>query len=183
MLNGDGVTVDYTRDFEFIPKPFLIASDVRVPVGGYTYQNLYTAYTLGVRRKLSGSISFQQGQLYDGTKRTLGLSGGRLELSSQLALEPTLSANWVDLPWGRFTTTVIAERTTFTISPRMFVSALVQYGSANRTLSTNARLRWEYRPSSELFIVYSDGRDTTPTGFPSLVNRAFIVKVTKLFRL
>jgi hypothetical protein len=65
----------------------------------------------------------------------------------------------------------------------VFVSALVQYNSANNTFSTNARLRWEYQPGSELFVVYSDGRDTQGKGYPALVNRAFIVKVTKLFRL
>ena len=81
------------------------------------------------------------------------------------------------------TTTVVTDRTTYTINPRMFVSALVQYASASKTMSTNARFRWEYRPSSELFVVYSDGRDTTNIGFPTVVNRAFIVKLTKLFRL
>ena len=64
----------------------------------------------------------------------------------------------------------------------MFVSALLQYNSSTRTLGTNARLRWEYHPSSELFIVYSDGRDTTPKGFPELMNRAFVIKINRLFR-
>ena len=183
MVNGDGLTIDYMRDYEFIPKPFEIDPTVTVPVGGYTYQNLLAIYTLGVQRTLSGSVSYQQGELYGGTKRTLGVSAGRLELSSQLAFEPGISANWVDLPWGRFTTTVVTQRTTYTISPRSFLSALIQYNSSNHTLSTNARFRWEYQPASELFVVYSDGRDTNPAGFPALVNRAFIVKVTKLFRL
>ena len=183
MQNGDAITVDYTRDYEYIPRPFEIATSVFVPVGGYTYQNLQSTYTLGVRRMLSGSVSYQQGQLYGGTKRSLSMSSGRLELSSQLALEPIVSANWVDIPGGRFTSTVISERTTYTINPRSFLSALVQYNSSNRTLSTNARFRWEYRPASELFVVYSDGRDTTPTGYPTLVNRALVVKLTRLFRL
>ncbi len=183
QVNGDQLNVDFTRDYEFIPKEFEISKTVFVPVGGYTYNNLLTSYTLGTRRFLSGSVSFQQGQLYGGTKRSLALSSGRMELSSQLALEPSVSINWVRLPFGDFTQTVITERTTFTISPRMFVSALTQYASGSRTLSINARLRWEYKPSSELFVVYSDGRDTTPNGFPHLVNRAFIVKLNKLFRL
>jgi len=183
MVNGDGINLDYTNDYEFIPKPFDIATAVTVPTGGYSYQNLMASYTLGTQRTLSGTVSYQQGQLYDGTKKTIGISSGRLELSSQLALEPSLSANWVRLPWGTFTTTVLAERTTYTLNPRMFVSALVQYVSASHAFSTNARLRWEYRPSSELFIVYSDGRDTTGTGYPNLVNRAFIIKITRLFRL
>ncbi|MSO57155.1 MAG: hypothetical protein EXQ55_09605 [Acidobacteria bacterium] len=183
QVNGDRLNVDFTRDYEFIPRAFEISRGVSVPVGAYTYNNLLTSYTLGTRRFLSGSVSFQQGQLYGGTKRSVGLSGGRLELSSQLALEPSVSINWVRLPFGDFTQTVITERTTYTVSPRMFVSALTQYASSSRAFSVNARLRWEYRPLSELFVVYSDGRDTTLNGFPHLVNRAFIVKINKLFRL
>ena len=65
----------------------------------------------------------------------------------------------------------------------MFVSALVQYNSSNDALSTNVRLRWEYRPGSELFIVYDERRDTlVPTSFPQLENRAFIIKMNRLFR-
>ena len=64
----------------------------------------------------------------------------------------------------------------------MFVSALVQYNSSTHTFSTNARLRWEYRPGSELFVVYSEGRDTTPKGFPDLMNRAFVIKINRLLQ-
>ena len=68
----------------------------------------------------------------------------------------------------------------------MFASALLQYNSTNNLLSTNVRLRWEYQPGSELFIVYNDQRDTfmnlTNRGFPMLENRAFVVKLTRQFR-
>ena len=66
----------------------------------------------------------------------------------------------------------------------MFVSALraVPVGRPS-TVSTNARFRWEYQPGSELFVVYSDGRNTRTPGFPPpLQNRSLVVKVTKLFR-
>jgi hypothetical protein len=49
-------------------------------------------------------------------------------------------------------------------------------------VSTNLRLRWEYRPGSELFVVFNDSRDTLAPGFPDLVNRAFIVKLAPLLR-
>jgi len=38
----------------------------------------------------------------------------------------------------------------------MFASALVQYNSSGDVFGTNLRFRWEYRPGSELFIVYTD---------------------------
>lgn len=182
FFNSDRVTIDYSRDYEFIPRPFPIASNVTVPAGGYTYQNILTSYFLGLQHRLSGTVSFQQGELYGGTKRTLGLNGGRAEVTPQFTLEPSFSFNWVTLPWGSFTSSVITERTTYTISPRMFVSALTQYNSSNHTFSTNARFRWEYRPGSEVFVVYSDGRDIAVDGFPPVVNRAFVVKMNRLFR-
>jgi hypothetical protein len=54
--------------------------------------------------------------------------------------------------------------------------------TSTRSISTNARLRWEYRPGSELFLVYDDDRNTLTPGYPDLVNRTFILKVNRLFR-
>jgi hypothetical protein len=66
----------------------------------------------------------------------------------------------------------------------MFVSGIVQYSSAGASFGSNVRFRWEYRPGSELFVVYTDDFDTDArTSAPSLRNRAFVVKANRLFRL
>ncbi len=183
FFNSDRLTVQYTRDYEFIPEPFNIASNVAVPVGGYAYQSVIASYVLGRQHKFSGTVSFQQGSLYDGTKRTLELGAGRIGFTPQFAIEPNVSLNWVSLPGGEFTTSVITQRATYTFTPRMFVSALTQYNSSNQTFSTNARFRWEYTPGSDLFVVYSDGRNTASGGLPQLANRALVIKITRFFRL
>jgi hypothetical protein len=182
LLNSDIVTATYTRNYEFIPQPFPIAPGVTVPVGGYDYHAGQLSYALGTQHTLSGTVSYQDGSLYGGTKRTIAFATGRLEFSPHLAIEPTASINWVALPWGDFTSTVITARNVYSLTPRQFVSALVQYNAGTNTISTNARFRWEYRPGSELFVVYSDGRDTGFRGFPQLMNQAFIVKINRLFR-
>ena len=64
----------------------------------------------------------------------------------------------------------------------MFFSGLVQYNSTANQLGTNLRFRWEYQPGSELFVVYNDQRNTALRGAPMLENRAFVVKITRLFR-
>ena len=71
----------------------------------------------------------------------------------------------------------------FTMSTRMVTSVLVQYNSSNTALSSNVRFRWEYQPGSDLFVVYSDGRDTVGARFPRPQNRALVVKITRLVRL
>ena len=76
----------------------------------------------------------------------------------------------------------------YAFSPLMFASALLQYSSADRAFSTNLRYRWEYAPGSELFLVYTDERDmtdallATPTTVRGLKNRAFVIKINRLFR-
>ena len=103
-------------------------------------------------------------------------------MTSQFSLEPRVTLDWIDLSAGRFTTRLVGSRVNFTMTTRMAASALIQYNSTNATLSSNARFRWEYKPGSDLFVVYSDGRDTASRGFPRMQNRAFVVKMTRLFR-
>ena len=62
------------------------------------------------------------------------------------------------------------------------MSALAQYNSAAGAFGTNVRLRWEYEPGSDFFVVYSDGRDTTLGGLGRLESRGLVVKLTKLVR-
>ena len=63
-------------------------------------------------------------------------------------------------------------RVDYGFSPLMFASALLQYSSADRAFSSNLRFRWEYRPGSELFVVYTDERDTTDDAIATPTHRA-----------
>lgn len=64
----------------------------------------------------------------------------------------------------------------------MLISSLVQYNAASHALSSSVRLNWEYQPSSQFFVVYSDGRDMLGRGIPDLLNRSFAIKITRLLR-
>ena len=179
--NSDFLAIDYARNYEFLPLPFQIASGVQIPAGGYSFGSLTTAYTAGSQHRVSGKASFETGSFYDGDKQTATFSG-RVTMTPQLAVEPNISLNWIDVPQGKFTTTLVGGRTTFTMTPRMFVAALVQYSSSNTSLSTNLRLRWEYQPGSELFVVYTEGRSTLPPSGTELQSCGVVVKINRLFR-
>jgi hypothetical protein len=59
----------------------------------------------------------------------------------------------------------------------------VQWNSADHVLSSNFRFRWEYKLGSELFVVYTDERDSLlRQGYPDLRNRAFVVKFNRFMR-
>ena len=179
---SDRIGVNYFNTFEYVPRPFRIAPDVTVPVGGYDASSVRLTYHVGTQRRFSGDLRAEHGTFYDGDKTSVGVSTGRATFGPRLSVEPNTSINRVTLPWGSFTSTVVSTRVIFTIAPEMFTTALVQYNSGNNTVSSNARLRWEYRPGSELFVVYNEERDTFGQQFAGLANRSFIVKINRLLR-
>jgi hypothetical protein len=179
--SGDQWTAEYTRSFESLEQSFSVGRGVSVPVGAYSFDRVRTSYQMGPQRRISGTFSAVTGSFYDGSLTELGWRG-RIELSSRFYVEPNASWNHGEMVAGTFTTVLASSRVTYALSPRMFVSTLAQYQSRSQTLATNLRFRWEYQPGSELFVVYSDGRNTLGPGSPVLDNRSVIVKLTKLFR-
>ncbi len=178
---SDQFTVEASRNVERLATPFTVGRDLAVAPGAYDFADVRLSYQFGEQRRVSGTLSLSRGQFYDGTITSVGYSRGRIVASNQLSFEPSLTINRLDLPAGRLTQALLRTRADYAFTSRMFASALVQYNSNDRTFSSNLRFRWEYRPGSELFVVWTDERDTEPRG-PSLRNRAFVVKITRLFR-
>jgi hypothetical protein len=180
--NSDTFNLTYTHTYEFLPEVFGISPGVDLPVGAYRYGTTRVGYGIGQQRRVSGQLSFEHGSFYGGRRTSFGASRGRVNVSSQLSLEPTYALNRVTLPEGTFTSHLAGTRMTYTMTPLMFASALVQFRSDGRLVSTNARVRWEYRPGSEVFLVFNEERDTFGRRFPALINRAIIFKMNRLFR-
>jgi hypothetical protein len=180
--NSDNFSLDGTKNYELLARPFAIAPGVIIPVGAYDFHDATITYAFGQQRPASGTVSLQVGGFYDGTLTAVSLSGARVAVLKQFSLEPSMTINVVHLPYGDFTTRLFRMRSDYAFSPRMFASALLQYNSSDNTYSTNLRYRWEYQAGSELFVVYTDERDTGTSGSSGLRNKAFVVKVNRLFR-
>ena len=183
FTNSDVATIGVFDNFERLVRPFNVATGIDIPVGTYDFHTVHLSYAGGQQRKLSGTVVFEAGRFYSGDRRTIALNAARMQVTPQVSLEPSLSFNFVDLREGSFTATVVRTRTTYTVTPRMFVSGIVQYNSTNTSFGSNLRLRWEYAPGSELFVVYTDDYDTEARpNITPLRNRALVIKLNRLFR-
>jgi hypothetical protein len=180
--NSDRLHFEYNRSYELLVDPFQITPEIAIPIGGFSWGASGIVYQLGAQRRVNGTITAVHGAFYNGDQTTASYRG-RVAIATRLALEPQIAVNWIDLPAGSFTTKLVSTRATAPLTPRMFVSALLQYNSTNNSYSSNLRFRWEYQPGSELFVVFSEGRNTLLTGFPDLESRGFVVKINRLFRM
>jgi hypothetical protein len=181
--NSDRFVADVQQNHERLRRTFQLTPADAIPVAGYDFRDLFVAYSMGEQRPVSGTWSVQWGQYFNGHIKAVVYQRGRIALTPQLSIQPGLSINRIELPNARVTLNLATSRITYTVTPRMFVSGLIQYNSIASSLGANVRFRWEYQPGSELFFVYNDLRDTSRSGALLLMNRSFVVKLTRQFRL
>ena len=185
--SSDQLTFAATDNYELLLQPFTPpGADFTIPVGGYSFADYQVAYAIGQQRRINGQVALRRGDYFGGELTSLELSQGRIAVLPQMSVEPTVSFNWIDTPYGTFQSNLAVTRVNYAFNPRMFFSGLLQYNSADNSFSSNLRLRWEYSPGSELFVVYTDDRDVTngfrPDRGLDLRNRGFVVKFNRLFR-
>jgi hypothetical protein len=180
--NADRFSIAYRNTYEFVPRSFRLGSETVVPVDRYEFGGLKLGYTLARQRRVFGGLSLERGSFYSGRKTTLAASQAGLNLSRQMSIEPAYSLNWIEHRGNAFTNHAGGLRFIYTLTTRTFASALVQYSSASHAVTTNVRLRWEYRPGSELFVVYNDEEATGPSPAAAGSHRALIVKISRLLR-
>jgi hypothetical protein len=185
--NSDNFSLGFTQNYENLTDEARI-SGARIPAGRYSFREGQASFRLGPQRIFSANLSVSHGHYYGGTITSAGIGGGRVEVTPQISVEPSVSFNWIDLPSavepGRYDQHVAVTRVTYTLTPRAYVSGLVQYNSRSHTVSGNFRLRWEWAPGSELFLVYTEDRNTDVLGrWSALSNRGFVLKVNRLLRI
>lgn len=176
-----GFDLVHTKDV--LDRVFQIVPAVAIPAATYDFTQATGSYTLAGGKKVTGTVSATAGSFYGGTDRS-GTYTGRMAVNKHLALEPSVTFRWTELPRGSFTTQQYRARMFFAFTPWMFVSGLLQYNTNSHVVSTNVRLRWEYSPGSELFLAYNEEQtaDDPRAVVQGLRNRTFAFKFNRFVR-
>lgn len=179
-----------------LSTPFNIYQNRYIPVGVYNWARHQLTYGSPMNRKATVSFYERFGGYYNGT-----LNEARVRATYRA--NPRLAFSFSE-QWNRFHLLVTDGSLTAVPQPRDFsvlfgtletdyafsrflsLSTILQMDTANaQGASANIRLRWNYRPDSDLYVIYTAGQK-----FASLatVNPAqfyehrFVVKYTYSFR-
>jgi hypothetical protein len=131
-----------------------------------------------VRRRLIMIFFERFGTYYNGRLNEARIRG-TYRATERLSF--ALSEQWnrfrLPIPEGNFSVMVGSFQTNYSFSRFLTLSSLIQVDTANtQAVSANIRLRWNYRPDSDMYVIFTAG-----TRFPSLVATATVLR--KPFRL
>ena len=135
-------------------------------------------------RIFSGEVSYETGGYYDGRLSAYSVSG-RYAPSPRFELTADFEFNRIaDLGPMRQsrTTRLIGVGSRFAFNPRLRLSGFLQHNSLTSKDILNARLSWEFRPLSYLYVVYNSAANDEGL-VPDYSQRQLLVKFTYLLEL
>ena len=153
---------------------------LQIEEGDYQYTRYLLRYNSDQSKKLSGSIRYNFGNFYNGTRSTV-IGGLRYAPKPQIALSVDYehnNINNVGASQEDLDTDLYTANLRLALNPRAQLSTFYQYNSFNEQGRWNVRFSWEYQPLSFIYLVFNDTQ--TDVFDPMQQTRQFISKITFL---
>jgi hypothetical protein len=149
-----------------LTTPFNIYKNVFIPVGEYHWTRHQLTYGTSQAHRFIMTFFERFGTYYNGRLNEARVHG-TYRASERLSF--ALGEQWNRLrlptPGGNFSVMVGSFQTNYSFSRFLSLSSLIQVDTANtQAVSANIRLRWNYRPDCDMYVIYTAG-----TRFASLV--------------
>jgi len=154
MESGDSFEFDASINRELLDEPFEVSPGVVIQPRNYHFTRYRVVVGTASKRKLSGEVQWWFGEFYDGKLDQAAFSAN-WNPTPLVTVELSGEHDVGRLPAGRFTQDLVGTRLRLNISPDMQFSSYVQYDTLSRSLGTNSRFRWTFRPLGDLFVIYN----------------------------
>ena len=143
-----------------LTTPFNIYKNVNIPAGVYNWTRHQLTYGSPADRRWTAQAFERFGSYYNGRLNELRLRAGyRPNERLAFSLGPQWNRFRLPVAGGDFSVVFGALETDYAFSRFLFLSTIVQADTANtQGASANIRLRWNYRPDSDLYVIYTAGQ-------------------------
>lgn len=143
-----------------LTAPFNIYKNVSIPAGEYHWTRHQITYGSPQDRRLTVRLFERFGSYYNGNLNEARIRG-TWRANERLSFD--FGEQWnqfrLPIPDGNFSVLFGNFQTNYSFSRFLTLSSLVQMNTANReAASANIRLRWNYRPDSDLYVIYTAGQ-------------------------
>ncbi len=175
FANTSQFEITFNEQYTKLLYPFAFTSEEPLPAGKYRYRFVGASYDSDFRKTLSYSLGFEYGTFFNGDRIQFS---GELRYRRQpwgnfsLAFEQN-ELNFPD-PHGSTSLTLLGPKIEFNFSRDFFWTTFIQYNTQADNFNINSRLQWQFKPLSNIFLVYSDNYFIENWG-PK--NRALVLKM------
>jgi hypothetical protein len=158
-FNNGAYTDDdiYDTFIQLITTPFNIYKNIYIPPGLYHFARHQITYGSPQDRRFTVNLFERFGTYYTGRLNEASI---RFNYRPKPRFSVTGNTLWdrFTLPQGNFSVVLAGLQANYSFSRKLMTSAYVQMNTSyTQAMSTNIRLRYNYRPDSDLYVVYTSG--------------------------
>jgi hypothetical protein len=174
--------------FENVADTFSFSKTSFVPSGKYGFNQFETHLNSPKSNKFVLGLDAWAGSFYDGTRLTLG-GDPSWNIGSSLQLGLRYQHNFLNFNERNqsFSGGIAGFKALVMFTTKISISTFIQYNTAENTIITNFRLRYNPREGNDLYIVFNEGRNTyrdiEEPRLPLFNNRSILLKYTYTFTL
>jgi hypothetical protein len=147
---------DANSIYERLFEPFAISPGVVLPPGEYRFTRWRHFLSTASKRKLQGNIAWSFGRYWSG-HADMVTTGLTVKMPPRFTATFSTNQTFARLPEGRFTARILSTQVSYTASPFLSLSNLLQYDNLSRNLGWQSRVRWTLQPGNDVFFVFSQG--------------------------
>ncbi|HKW90204.1 MAG TPA: DUF5916 domain-containing protein [Candidatus Acidoferrales bacterium] len=158
-FNNGGYTDNDIADVttQRITTPLNIYKNIFIPVGLYHFARHQITYGSGLDRRFTYNLFERFGGYYGGSLNEFRVRGN-YRPTEKLSFAVSQTWNRFRLPVGNFSVDLASWQTNYSFNRFLTFTSVLQMDTANtQAVSANFRLRYNYRPDSDLFVVYNIG--------------------------
>jgi hypothetical protein len=187
-FNNGAYTDDDIADFftQRITTPLHIYKSVFIPNGLYHFARHQLTYGSGQDRRFTYNFFERFGGYYGGTLNEFRVRANyRPTTKFSISASETWDRFRLPLPNGNFSVVLASLQGNYSFNRFLTFTSLIQMDTSNtQAVSANLRLRYNYRPDSDLYIIYNVGTQfasIAPANPPQVRETRFAVKWTYAF--
>jgi hypothetical protein len=174
--------------YENVTDTFSFSKNAAVPSGKYGFNQVESHLNSPQTNKFVLGVDMIAGSFYDGTQFTIG--GEPLwNIGSSLQLGLKYNHNFLNFKSRNqsFNGGIAGFKALVMINTKLSLSTFVQYNSAENTVMTNFRFRYNPREGNDFYLVFNEGRSTYRNienpRLPLFNNRSVLLKYTYTFTI
>jgi hypothetical protein len=187
-FNNGAYTDDDIADVftQRISMPFHIYKNVFIPNGLYHFTRHQLTYGSAQDRRFTYNFFERFGNYYSGTLNEFRARANyRPTAKFSISVSETFDRFRLPLPNGNFSVVLASLQGNYSFSRFLTFTSLMQMDTSNnQAVSANLRLRYNYRPDSDLYIIYNVGTQfasIAPANPPQVRETRLAVKWTYSF--
>jgi hypothetical protein len=167
--------------YQFLGEPLHLYKDISIPPGSYRFVDHSISCTSAGNRRITYTGSFLWGGYYTGTLKSATVTA-QYRPNPHLAVAINNTLNVFRLPQGNFNIELAGLQVSYAFTRFLNLTTFLQADTAQtQAASANIRLRYTFRPDSDLYVIYNTGTrfQSLSAGNPVLLREEkFAVKVT-----